>query len=107
MSPGRKEKPQARMPAPLSCGTFVPAIMKTTCLGMFLCVVALNAQAPDGEAIYKKQCALCHDNGAASRAPDRAALSQRTADSAMTSLTAGTMAAQGATLSDAEKRAVV
>jgi polyvinyl alcohol dehydrogenase (cytochrome) len=81
--------------------------MKTTCLGMFLCVVALNAQAPDGEAIYKKQCAMCHDNGAASRAPDRAALSQRTADSAMTSLTAGTMVAQGATLSDAEKRAVV
>ncbi len=73
---------------------------------MFLCVVALNAQAPDGEAIYKKQCALCHDNGAASRAPDRAALAQRTAEVALASLQTGTMVAQGAILSDAEKRAV-
>src|SRR5258706_10325275 len=81
-------------------------INKPPCLGVFLCVASLCAQAPDGEAIYKKQCAACHDNAAQMRAPDRAALKQRTAEVAIASLVSGTMAVQGAPLNDAEKRAV-
>src|SRR5260370_31097394 len=34
----------------------------------------LRGQEPDGVAIYKQQCALCHDNSAKTRAPAPAAL---------------------------------
>ena len=34
--------------------------MSKATLGLFFCVVALHAQAPDGASIYKKHCATCH-----------------------------------------------
>ncbi len=69
-----------------------------------LCVASLTAQ-PNGEQIYKTQCATCHDNGT-QRAPDPAALKQRTPEQVVLTLTSGTMAVQGAALNDAAKRAV-
>lgn len=79
---------------------------KTTLFLGALCLVALHAAAQaNGEDIYKTQCAVCHDH-ATQRAPDMAALKTRTPEIVVLTLTSGTMAVQGAALSDAEKRAV-
>jgi polyvinyl alcohol dehydrogenase (cytochrome) len=74
-----------------------------------LVFVAANAfaQAPNGQAIYDKSCASCHQQpGADSRAPNREGLRQFSPESILTALTTGNMYRQGYDLSDAEKKAV-
>jgi mono/diheme cytochrome c family protein len=64
------------------------------------------AQAPvDGAAVYAASCASCHDQPTG-RTPPKDALKERTADAIHLSLTSGSMAIQGLTLSVAEKKAV-
>ena len=66
----------------------------------------LSAQTPvDGAKVYADNCASCHDQPTG-RTPPKDALKERTADAIHLSLTSGTMAIQGVTLSVAEKKAV-
>ena len=65
--------------------------------------VALAAD-PDGAALYKERCALCHDASAETRAPAPAALRQMSPENVVRSLESGLMKEQGATLSAAQKR---
>jgi polyvinyl alcohol dehydrogenase (cytochrome) len=64
------------------------------------------AQAPNGAAIFARECASCHDGAAGSRAPGPDLLRQRSPEAILTALTAGGMRPQGAHLSGAERRAV-
>src|SRR5437899_12895331 len=65
------------------------------------------AQAPDGGAVFARECAGCHVNPSGdSRAPTREALRQFCPDAIVTALTTGAMRLQGEKLSEAERRAV-
>ncbi len=61
--------------------------------------------ATSGAAIYKTQCAACHESGA-TRAPDRETLRLMTRDAILASLVSGTMSVLVKDLSAADKRAV-
>jgi polyvinyl alcohol dehydrogenase (cytochrome) len=74
---------------------------------VFLTAAPVVAQAPDGNAVFQRECAVCHASGAAdSRAPTREALRQFFPDAIVTTLTTGAMRAQGEKLTEAERRAV-
>src|SRR5262245_59073435 len=64
------------------------------------------AQAPDGQAIFTRDCASCHDGAEGSRAPKLEILRQRSPEAILAALTAGGMRPQGARLTGAERRAV-
>ncbi len=64
----------------------------------------LAAQAPDGEALYKKNCAICHEVGGVTRAPARNALARMSPEIILDALEAGIMKSQGEALSVAERR---
>src|SRR5438105_14951147 len=65
------------------------------------------AQTPNGQAVYDKSCASCHQQpGADSRAPNREGLRQFSPESILTALTTGNMYRQGYDLSDAEKKTI-
>jgi polyvinyl alcohol dehydrogenase (cytochrome) len=70
--------------------------------------VALAAapQAPDGAAIFARDCASCHDGAEGSRAPKPEVLRQRSPEAILSALTAGGMRPQGGRLSGADRRAV-
>jgi polyvinyl alcohol dehydrogenase (cytochrome) len=73
---------------------------------LFVSVSAV-AQAPNGQALYDKSCASCHQQpGADSRAPNREGLRQFSPESILTALTTGNMYRQGYDLSADEKKAV-
>ncbi len=59
------------------------------------------ATEESGEALYRQDCASCHDAGI-SRAPSRGALGQMSRESIRLALTSGSMAQQGANLSPAQ-----
>src|SRR5687767_7902769 len=67
-------------------------------------VEAASAQT-DPAALYKANCAACHEGGDA-RVPDRQALKAKTPDAIVASLVSGTMAMQARGLSVADKRAI-
>jgi polyvinyl alcohol dehydrogenase (cytochrome) len=73
---------------------------------VFFLGVACLAADPDGAAIYKQRCAMCHDRSAETRAPAPAALRQMPAENIVRALESGLMKDQGAALSAAEKRGV-
>src|SRR6266571_2579403 len=77
-------------------------------LPIFLLVAtSAAAQAPNGQAIYDKSCANCHQQpGTDSRAPNRDGLRQFSPESILTALATGNMYRQGYDLNDAEKKAV-
>ena len=65
------------------------------------------AQAPAGDAVFARECASCHASPAPdSKAPPREALRQFAPEAIVNALVNGKMQAQGARLSDAERRAV-
>jgi polyvinyl alcohol dehydrogenase (cytochrome) len=75
--------------------------------GLVLAAAPVFAQAPNGQAVYDKSCAMCHQQPAAdSRAPNRDGLAQFSPESIVTALTSGNMYRQGYDLNDAEKKAV-
>ncbi len=63
------------------------------------------AWAQDGNALYQKHCAQCHDKGVG-RAPQLLTLSLSTPEKVVAALTNGKMAEQGKALTPAETRAV-
>ena len=63
-------------------------------------------QAPDGAAIFARNCASCHDGADGSRAPSPDVLKRRSPEAILSALTAGGMRPQGGRLSGAERRAV-
>src|SRR4030081_2433244 len=73
------------------------------CAGLAL---SAAAQAPDGAAIFARECASCHNGAAGSRVPSPDLLRLRSPEAILTALTAGGMRPQGARLSGAERRAV-
>jgi polyvinyl alcohol dehydrogenase (cytochrome) len=64
-----------------------------------------RAQSSSGEAVYKQNCAACHE-GSLPRMPTRAALRELTPEHVETALSSFSMRRQGANLSPAERRAV-
>jgi polyvinyl alcohol dehydrogenase (cytochrome) len=71
-----------------------------------LCVFAGRAAAPDGDALYKRRCATCHDGKAQARMPSRSELTARTPESIYQAMSAGAMKTQSAGLSEEEGRAI-
>ena len=65
----------------------------------------VSAQPADGAKVYADNCASCHDQPTG-RTPPKDALKERTADAIHLSLTSGTMAIQGLSLTVAERKAV-
>jgi polyvinyl alcohol dehydrogenase (cytochrome) len=85
--------------------------MKNYCIitilagSMLALPAASSAQAIQGFALFEQRCGACHNTPAAdSRAPDRLALSQRTPEAILESITTGSMAVNADGLSDAQKR---
>jgi polyvinyl alcohol dehydrogenase (cytochrome) len=66
---------------------------------------AAIAQTPNGERLFKEQCAACHNGEPNNRAPAPDVLKQRTPQAIMDSFL-GVMRVQGAKLSGPERRAV-
>src|SRR5579862_3999321 len=73
--------------------------------GLIWATLAPAADAPDGAALYKRDCAVCHDNSATSRAPNREALAQRSPEAVVEALN-GIMRIPGSRLSAVERRAL-
>ncbi|MCX7863679.1 MAG: PQQ-binding-like beta-propeller repeat protein [Novosphingobium sp.] len=68
-------------------------------------VIPAESRFPLGDRVYQQHCAACHD-GEASRAPARVVMSFMTPEAIYRVLTSGAMRAQGAGLSEEERRAV-
>src|ERR1700722_17096807 len=64
------------------------------------------AADPDGAALYRERCAVCHDGSGATRAPAALALKMMTPENIIRALETGLMKEQGASLSLAQKRTV-
>jgi len=70
-----------------------------------LCVGAGGAQSPNGEAIYKRSCAQCHDV-VATHAPGLNALRMMSAEIVLQALETGSMKPMASLLNPSERRAV-
>src|SRR3954469_9820261 len=68
-------------------------------------IALLPVAAQDGAALYAAHCTRCHDNGSP-RVPSRTTIAQLTPERIVTALESGTMHAQGAPLTEAERRLV-
>ena len=66
----------------------------------------LFAQAPDGGAVFQRECVQCHTGAPDTRAPSPDVLRRRSPDAILSALTAGGMRPQGGRLTGAERRAV-
>ena len=69
-------------------------------------VPAPVASAPDGAAVFERECSMCHTGAAETRAPAPDVLRQRSPEAILSALTAGGMRPQGGRLTGAERRAV-
>src|SRR4051812_22447457 len=66
---------------------------------------AVRAQAPDGEGLYSRNCARCHDGGA-DRAPNREAFRSMTPDRVLAAMETGAMITMANNRTAAERRAI-
>jgi polyvinyl alcohol dehydrogenase (cytochrome) len=66
---------------------------------------SLNAADPDGATLYKRDCAICHDASATSRAPSPEALHERSPEAIVEALN-GVMRIPGSRLNALERRAL-
>jgi len=73
---------------------------------VLICVAGPQAAAPDGQALFQKNCALCHKPDADNRTPTLQALKWVPNGAIVTALESGSMKAQGSTLSTAERQAI-
>jgi polyvinyl alcohol dehydrogenase (cytochrome) len=65
-----------------------------------------GAQAPDGKAVFARECSTCHTGAPDTRAPAPEVLARRSPEAILSALTAGGMRPQGGRLTGAERRAV-
>ena len=81
--------------------------------GRFLtcCVIVLlnalrlaSAAEPDGAALYRERCAICHEISGETRAPSTAALHLMSPENIVRSLESGAMKQQGASLTPDQRR---
>jgi polyvinyl alcohol dehydrogenase (cytochrome) len=72
----------------------------------FAASAQLAAQAPDGAAVFTRECSSCHTGAADTRAPSPEVLRRRSPEAILSALTAGAMRPQGGRLTGAERRAV-
>ncbi|MBI2820613.1 MAG: PQQ-binding-like beta-propeller repeat protein [Acidobacteria bacterium] len=70
-----------------------------------VCSVSAPLSAQEGEAVFKKHCATCHEGGGDSRAPNREVFKQMYPEQILSILESGVMFVQGRALSPAERRA--
>ncbi len=75
-------------------------------LFVFSTWIAFGQAPPDGQALFEKNCATCHQPGADNRAPLPEALAQRPNQSIVVALESGVMKAQAANLSAMERQAI-
>src|SRR6187397_1318808 len=83
--------------------------MRSSCFiscGVALFAANLSAQSIDGSSVFTKNCVVCHDGAAGSRAPAPEQLKSRSPESIVDALTGGAMRYQGLSLSGAERRAL-
>jgi cytochrome c553 len=80
--------------------------MKTTILLTLLSLSTALAAAPDGEALYKERCGICHDGKVQARTPARDEIASRTPEFVYKAMFEGAMMAQSAGLSAEEGRAI-
>src|SRR5438874_9803401 len=73
-------------------------------LAVFLAITA-SASAQDGAALYRRDCAACHDMGV-DRAPARDALQTMTAERVLTAMESGPMISMASRDNGAERRAI-
>ncbi|HYL74059.1 MAG TPA: PQQ-binding-like beta-propeller repeat protein, partial [Bryobacteraceae bacterium] len=64
------------------------------------------AAAPDGEALYKKRCAPCHDGAPQARMPSREEVGKRSPEEVFKTMFAGAMQPQSAGITPEEGRAI-
>src|SRR6476646_5094342 len=83
-------------------------VVGLTAVALATAVAEVSAvpQAPDGAALFARNCASCHDGADGSRAPSPEILRRRSPEAILSALTAGGMRPQGGRLSGAERRAV-
>ena len=73
--------------------------------GLLALAQPASAQVLQGLPLFEQHCSSCHATPAAdSRAPDRQALSQRTPEAILDAITTGSMAANAAAMTPAQKR---
>jgi polyvinyl alcohol dehydrogenase (cytochrome) len=72
---------------------------------IFLSTLALAAD-PDGSALYRLHCAMCHESSGETRAPAPTAMKQMSPENIVKALESGLMKEQGATLTATERRTV-
>ncbi len=95
-----------------ACAGVLLLLLAVSMTGVPLTVAAhppRGQASPNGEAIYKDTCAACHDAPDATlptRAPDRAALKDKSPEAVLAALINGAMVLQGKDLNEAAKRAV-
>jgi polyvinyl alcohol dehydrogenase (cytochrome) len=77
----------------------------STILFFTLSARSASAQAQDGAALYRQNCAACHDAGV-DRAPGRDALQTMSAERVLTALESGAMISMASRNSAAERRAI-
>ena len=84
---------------------YLPALAPVIGISLLISASA-SAQAPDGAAIFARNCATCHNGSTDTRAPAPEVMRQRSPEAVLSALTAGSMRPQGGVLSGGERRAV-
>ncbi len=80
--------------------------MKHSSILLLSLPLSLLAAPPDGEALYKQRCGVCHDGKPQGRMPAREEIAQRTPEFIYRAMFDGAMATQSAGLSTEEGRAI-
>ena len=75
-------------------------------LSFYLCLAPALLWSQDGEALYRKYCARCHEAGGESPAPSRAALREISPELILNALETGIMDRPGLERTQAERRAI-
>lgn len=73
---------------------------------MALATLGLASAAPDGEALYKQRCGICHNGQPQARTPSHDEIANRTPEFIYKAMFEGAMMAQSAGLSAEEGRAI-
>src|SRR6184192_4009290 len=73
---------------------------------LFISSFVHSAEGPDGAAIFKRSCAVCHHPESGTHAPSPVVLQQMTRENILRALETGKMKTQGSLLTPAEREAV-